>query len=150
MSSSNYCFLTCVQVSQEEGKVTWYSHLFKNFLLFIVINTVKCLSKVNEVEINVLFCFSFFLELSCFLHYPMIVGNLISGSFTFSKASLYRWNFLFQILLKPSLKDFEHNLSKFWNEHNCMVVWTVFVIALLWNWNKNWPFPVLWPLLIFF
>ena len=50
---------------------------------------------------------------------------------------------------KPSLKDFEHNLDNMWNEHNCTIVWTFFVIALLWDWNENWPFPILWPLLCF-
>ena len=34
-----------------------------------------------------------------------------------------------------------------WNESNCVVLWTFFGIGLLWDWNKNWPFPVLWPLL---
>ena len=41
MSSSNSCFLTCVQISQEAGQVVWYSHLFQNFPQFIVIHTVK-------------------------------------------------------------------------------------------------------------
>ena len=31
MSRSNYCFLTCIQISQEAGQVVWYSHLLKNF-----------------------------------------------------------------------------------------------------------------------
>ena len=51
--------------------------------------------------------------------------------------------------LKPVLKDFVHSLTSIWNEPNCMVVWTFFGIALLWDWNENWPFPVLWPLLSF-
>ena len=50
MSGSNYCFLTCIQVSQEAGKVIWYSHLFKNFPHFVVIHTVKGFSVVNEAE----------------------------------------------------------------------------------------------------
>ena len=52
------------------------------------------------------------------------------------------------ILLKPSLKDFEHYLANMWNEYNCVVVWTFFGIVL-WDWNENWPFPILWPLLSF-
>ena len=48
------------------------------------------------------------------------------------------------------MKDFEHYLASMWNYmHNCMVVWTFFGIALLWDWNENWPFPVLWSLLSF-
>ena len=50
----------------------------------------------------------FFLEFSCFLYYPMNVGNLIPGSSAFSKSRLYIWKFLVLVLLKPSLKDFEH------------------------------------------
>jgi len=67
-------------------------------------------------------------------------GNLISGSSAFSKYSLYVWKFLVHILLKPSLKDFEHYLASIWNERNCVVVWTFFEIVFLWNWNKNWLF----------
>ena len=140
-SSSNYCLLTCIQVSQEAGQVVWYSHLLKDFPQFVVIYTVKGFSVVNEAEVDV------FLELSCFFDDPIDVGNFISGSSAFSKSSLYIWNFLVHVLLKPSLKDFEHYLASRWNECNCVVVWTFFGIVLLWDWNENWPFWVLWPLL---
>ena len=82
MSSSNCCFLTCIQVSQEAGYVAWYSHLFKNFPQFVVIHTVKGFGKVNKAEVDV------FLELSCFFGDPVDVGNLTSGSSAFSKTSL--------------------------------------------------------------
>ena len=78
MSSSNSCFLTCIQISQEAGYVVWYSHLFQNFPQFIVIPRVKGFGIVNKAEIDV------FLELSCFFHNPADVGNLISGSSAFS------------------------------------------------------------------
>ena len=58
-------------------------------------------------------------------------------------------NFSVHVLLKPSLKDFEHDLAGMWNEHNCVVVWAFFGIAFLWDWDENWPFAVLWPLLSF-
>ena len=77
------------------------------------------------------------------------VGNLISGSSAFSKPNLYIWKLSIQVLLKPSLKDYEHNPTSMGSEHNCPVVWTFFSTAFLWNWNENWPFPVLWPLLGF-
>ena len=137
LSSSNCCFLIRIQVSQEIGKVVWYSHLFKNFPQFVMTHTVKCFSKVNEAGV--------FLEFLCFFY----VGNLISGSSAFSKPNLYVWKFSVHVLLKPSLKDFEHYFAGMWNEHNCMVAWTFFGIALLWDWNENWPFLVLWPLLNF-
>ena len=141
MFSSNYCFLTCIQVSQETGKVALYFHLFKKFPPFVVIHTVKDFLIVNEAEVRV------FLGFSCFLCDLMNVGNLISGSSAFSKSSLNTWKFSVHILLKPSLKDFEHSLTSVGNEHNCPVVWAFSGTALLWDWNGNWPFPVLWPML---
>ena len=95
MSSSNSCFLTCIQISQEAGQVVWYSSLFKNFPEFVVIYTVKGFSIVNKAEIDV------FLELSCFFDDPVDVCNLISGSSAFSKTSLNIWKFTVHILLKP-------------------------------------------------
>jgi len=50
MSGSNCCLLTCIQVSQEAGKVVWYSHLFKKFPQFVVVHAVKGFSVVNEAE----------------------------------------------------------------------------------------------------
>ena len=108
---------------------------------FVVLHRVKGFSVVNEAEVDV------FLGLSCFFYDPTDDGNLISGSSTFSKSSLYIWKFSVHVLLEPSLKDFEHGLASMWNEYNCAVVWAFFGIALLWDWNENGPFPVLWPLL---
>src|SRR5574338_1138502 len=82
MSSSNCCFLTCIQISQEAGQVVWYSHLLQNFPQFIVIHTVKGFGIVRKAEIDA------FLEISCFFHDPADVGNLVSGSSAFSKTSL--------------------------------------------------------------
>ena len=73
----------------------------------------------------------------------MDVGNLVSGFSAFSKSSLSIWKFSVHVLLKSSLEDFEHDLAIMWNECNCAVVYTFFGIALLWDWNENWPFPVL-------
>ena len=118
MSGSNCYLLTCIQVSQEAGKVVWYSHLFKNFPQFAVIHTVKGFSLVNEAEVDV------FLELPCFSYDPKDIGNLISGSSAFSKFSLNIWNFSVPILLKPNLENFEHYFASMWNECNCEVVRT--------------------------
>ena len=85
--------------------MVWYSHLFKNFLQFVVIYTVKGFCIVNDEEVDV------FLEFLCSLHDLTNVGNLISVSSAFSKPSFYIWKFLAHILLKPSFKDFEHNLA---------------------------------------
>ena len=141
MFSSNCCFSTCIQICQEAGEVVWNYYLFKNFPQFVVIHTVKVFSVVNEAEVDA------FLEFLCFIYDPLNIGNFISGSPASSKPSLYIWKFLVHVLLKPSLKDVEHYLVSMWNECNCMVVWTFFGIALLWDWDENWPFPFLWPLL---
>ena len=101
-SMPNSYFLTCIQVSQEAGKVVWYSHLFQNFPQFVVIHTIKGFSVVNKAEVDV------FLELSHFFNDPADVGNLISGSSVFSKSSLNIWKFTVHILLKPGLENFEH------------------------------------------
>ena len=143
MSSSNCCFLTCIQVSQEAGQEVWYSHLLKNFPQFIVIHTVKGFGIVNKAKVDV------FLEPSCFFDDPADINNLISGSSAFSKSSLDIWKFMVHVLLKPGLENFEHYFAIMWDECNCVVVWTFFGIAFLWDWNENWPFPVLWPLLSF-
>ena len=79
----------------------------------------------------------------------MNVANLISGSSASLKLSLYIWKFSIQVLLKASLKDFDHYLANMWNEQNCMVVWTFFGTNILWDWNETWPFPGLWRLLSF-
>ena len=137
------CFLTWIQISQEASKVVWYSHLLKNFPQFVVIHTVKGFGVVSKAEIDV------FLELSSFFYDPTDVGNLISGSSAFSKSSLNIWKFSVHILLKSSLENFEHYFASMWDEYNCVVVWTFFGIAFLRNWNENWSFSVLWPLLSF-
>ena len=143
MSSSNCCFLTCIEVSQEAGQVVWYSHLLQNFPQFIVIHTVEGFGVVNKAEIDV------FLELFCFFDDPVDIGNLISESSAFSKTSLDIWKFLVHVLLKPGLENFEHYFTRVWDEWNCVVVWAFFGIAFLRDWNANWPFAVLWPLLSF-
>ena len=102
MSGSNCCFLTSIQISQEAGQVVWYSHLFKNFLQFVVIHTVKGFGIVNKAEVDV------FLELSCFFYDSTDVSKLISASSAFSKSSMNIWNFMVHVLLKAGLENFEH------------------------------------------
>ena len=85
----------------------------------------------------------------CLFNDLMDVDNLISGSSAFSKSSLNIWKFLVHILLKLSLNDFEHYFASVWDDCNCTVVWTIFGVAFLWDWDENWPFPVLWPQLRF-
>ena len=133
MSGSNCCFLTCIQISQEQ--IRWPGiHISKNFPKFVVIHTVRGVSIGNEGEVDV------FLEVSCFFYDPMDVGSLISGSSAFSKPSLNIWKFTVQVLLKPCLENFENYFARVWEECNCVVVWTLFGIAFLWDWDENWHF----------
>ena len=125
MSSSNCCFLTCIQVSQEVGQVVRYSHLFQNFPQFIVIHTIEGFGVDNKAEIDV------FLENSCFFDDPADIGNLISGSSAFSKTSVNIWKFSVHVLLKPGLENFEHYFTSMCNECSCVVVWAFFGIAFL-------------------
>ena len=142
MSSSNCCFLTCIQVSQEAGQVAWYSHCFQNFPLFIVIHTVKGFGIVNKSEIDI------FLELSCFLviqqmlaFWSLVPLPFLNPSWTSGISS--------HVLLNPGLENLEHYFTSVWDDCNFVVVWTSFGIALLSYWNENWYFPVLQPLLSF-
>ena len=134
MSSSSCCFLTYVQIFQGRSDGL-YSHLLNNFLQFVVIHTVQGCGVVDKAEVDV------FLELSCSL--------MIQWMLAFSKPSLNIWKFTVHVLLKPGLENFEHYLVSVWDVCNCAVVWTFFGIACLWDCNKNWLFPVLWPLLSF-
>ena len=97
--------------SQEAGQAVWYSHLFKNYPQFVVIDTVKRFGVINEAKVDV------FLEFFCFFDDPVDVGNLISGSSAFSKSSLNMWKFLVHILLKPGMENFEHYFAGVWDEH---------------------------------
>ena len=81
-SISVCCFLTSIQVSQETGKMVWYSNLLKNFPQFVAIQRVKGFSVVSKAEVDV------FLKFTCFFYDPTNVGNLISGFSAFSKSRL--------------------------------------------------------------
>ena len=142
MSGSNCCFLTCLQIFQEIGKV-WYSHLLKNFPQFVVIYTVKGCTIVREAQVVV------FLKLPCFLHDLTNVGNLISGLSTSSNPSLYI--LYIHILLKPSLKDFEHNLASMWKWAQLFKYYLAlpfFGIGLktdlFQSWSHCWVFQICW------
>ena len=143
MSGSNCCFLTCIQISQEAGKVVWYTHLFKNFPQFVLIHTVNGFDIVNKAQVGV--C----LELSCFffmIQRMLGIRSLVPLPFL---NPVWIWKFSVHVLLKPGLEIFECYTPRLWDECNYEVVWALFGIAFLRDWNENWPFPVLWPLLSF-
>ena len=147
MSGSNYWFLTWKQGLQELGKVVWYSHLFNDFPQLVEIPTVKCFSVVNEADVDS------FLDFSCFFYEPLDDGILISVSSAFSKSILNIWKFLVHVLLKPSLKNFEHNFASVSDECSCVIIWTFFALLffgigmktdLFQSCGHCWVFQICW------
>ena len=125
MSSSNCCFLNCIQVSQEAGQVVWYSHLFQNFPQFLVIHTVQGFGIVSKAEVDV------FLEFSYFFWWSNGCWQFDLWFVCLSKPTLNIWKFTVHILLKAGLENFEHYFASMWDECSCAVVWTCFGIHCL-------------------
>ena len=138
MSSSNCCFLTCIQISQEAVQVVWYSHLFQDFPQFIVIHTVKGFGIVNKAEIDV------FLELSCFFHDPADVENLIPGSSAFSQ-TITQWK-----LNLRQLKFISPSISLFLQVYVYVLRALCCVLRKLWgrNWFSGFFFFFFWIVII--
>ena len=111
--------------------MVWYSLLFKSFPQFVMIHTVKDVGVVEETDVDV------FLEFLSFLYDPVDVGNLVSGSSSFSKSSLDIWNVLVCLMLKLSMEDFKHDLASMGDECNCPMVSTFFSTAPLGNWVED-------------
>ena len=131
ISCSNCCFLTCIQTSQEAGKVVWYFHL-EEFSQFVVIHTFKGFGIVNKTEVDVLFCFVSWNSLAFLMIQQMLaIWSLVP---VFSKSSLNIWKFMVYILLKPGLENLLVEFATFAGERgecNCAVVWTFFGLAFL-------------------
>ena len=136
---SNCHFLTYIQTFQETGKVIWHSHFLKNFPQFVVVLFVKGFGIISEADRNVFWDS---------LAFSMIQWILSIWSLVL-QTSLYIWKFSIHVVLKLSLKDFEHYFASKWDACNCMIGWTFIGIAFLLDWNENWPFPALWPLMSF-
>ena len=134
MSSSYCCFLTCIQVSQEAGRMVWYSYLFKNFPQFIVIRHSK---RLYHSQWSKSICFSGILLL--FL-WSNECWEFDLWFLCLSKSSSNIWKFMVHVLLKPDLENFEHYFTSVWDECNCAAFWTFFSIAFLWDWNEKWFF----------
>ena len=111
--------------------MVWYSHLLKRFPQFMMIHTVKGFSVDDEIEIDV------FLESPCFLYDPAKVGNMISGSSSFSKPNLDIWKFLVHTMLKTGMQNFNHDLTSMGDEYNCLTVSTFFTATFLGNWGED-------------
>ena len=147
MSSSNCCFLTCIQISQEADQVVWYFHLFQNFPQVIVIHIVKGFVIVNKAEIDV------FLELSCFFHDPADVGNFVSDPSAFLKpawtsgisAFMYCWSLAWRNL-NISLLACEMNVIVWWCEHSLALpfFWIGMKINLFQSCGHCWVFQIYW------
>ena len=105
----------------------------------------------EEVKKQIKICLEMnvFLELSCFFDDPADVGNLISGCSAFSKTAWTSGSSWFTYCWSLAWRILSITLLSVWDECNCAVVWAFFGIAFFRDWNENWPFPVLWPLLSF-
>ena len=127
MSGSNCCFFTCIQISQEAGKVFWYSHLFKNFLHFIVIHTVKGFSVVNKADV--------FLEFSCFFLYFFALiaegGFLISLFYSLEVGIQMNISFLF---------SFAFHFSSFLSYVRPLLT-TILPFFISFSWGWFWSLP---------
>ena len=142
MSSSNCCFFTCTKISQEVSQVVWYSHLLKNSPQFLVIHSKSLAQSMMQKQM-------FFWNSLAFLmiKWMLPIWSLVPLPFPKpvwtpeSSLFTYCWSLAWEILSITSLAC--------WDECNCVVVSAFFDIAFLWDWNENWPFPVLWPLLSF-
>ena len=142
MSSSNCSLLSCIEISLEAGQIVWYSHLFKNFPQFVVIHTVKGFGVLNKAKVDV------FLKLSCFFDDSADVGYLISASSAFSKSTLSIWSSWFTNCWSLAWRILSVTLLVCERSILCdslNIIWD----CLSWDWNENWPFPVLWLLLSF-
>ena len=140
MFSSNCCFLTCIQISQEAGQMVWYSQLFKNFPQFIVINTVKGLGRVSKTFFWNSLAFSIIQQMLAvwsLVPLPFLNPAWISESSWFMYCRSLAWRILSITLLVYEMSAIVG------------VILAFFGIAFLRDWNENWPFPVLWPLLSF-
>ena len=139
VSDSNCSNLTYIQTFQETGKVIWYSHFLKNFPQFVVVIYVKGFSIISEADGKVFWDSLAF----SMIQWMLPIWSLVP------QTSLYIRKFSVHAVLKLSLKDFERYLASKWDERNCMIDWIFFGIAFLFDWNENWPFPALWPLMSF-
>ena len=113
----------------------------KRIFQFVVIHTIKGFHIVNEAELDA------FLEFPCFLYDPANVGNMISGSSAFSKPSLNIWKFSVHVMLKPSLKDFEHFSASMYS----LVAQMVKSLSAVWEtwfnpWIRKMPWRRKWPI----
>ena len=96
-----------------------------------MIHIVKGFSIVDEIVVDV------FLKFPCFLCDPANVGNLIFGSSAFYKSNLDIWKFSIHVMLKPSMLDFEYNLTSMKDEYSCPMVLTFFSKPLLGTWDED-------------
>ena len=143
MSSSNCCFLTCIQVAQEAGKVVWYFQFFQNFPQFVVIHTVKGFTIVNEEEVDV------FLEFSCFFLWSNRCWQFacISGSSWFTYCWRLAWRILSITLLACEMStvvwQFEHSLTLPFFRIG-MKTDLIHVLYKQWNWVEGNVKAVCW------
>ena len=129
MLCSNCCFLTCIQVSQEAGKMVLYSYLFKNFPQFVVIHRIKGFSIVNETEIDVFLELSWFFMIQQMLAIwfpaplPFLNPAWTSGSSRFTYCQSLTWRFLNITLLACEMNAMCGSLNILWHCLSLVLEW---------------------------
>ena len=147
MSSSNYCFLTCIQFSQEVGQVVLYSHLLQNFPQFVVIHTVKGFSIVNEAEVDVfLDSLSLSMIQQMLAIWSLVPLPFLNPSCTFGSSQLmYCWG-LAWIILSITMLACEKSAIVWWFEHSFTLPFFVIGMKtdLFQSSGQCWVFPSCW------
>ena len=134
MSSSNCCFVTCIQISQEAGQVVWYSHLFQNFPQFILIHTVKGFGIVNKAEIDVFFwnSLSFLMIQQMLTNWSLVSLSFLNPAWTSGSSQFtYCWRLaqrlwgitLIAFEMSAIEREFEHSLAfAFWDKSKVLLI----------------------------
>ena len=142
MSDSNSYFLTCIQISQEASQM-----VFPSLEEFSTACGDPHSQKLwhNKAEVDFFFwnSLAFSMIQQILAIWSLVPLPFLNPIWTFGSSQFtYYWNLAWRIL---SITYF----ASMWDECNCAVVWAFFGTAFLWEWNENWPFPDMCPLLSF-
>jgi len=137
----NCCFLTCIRFLRRQ--IRWSGIPISLRISHSLLWSTQSKALAESVKHN-WWVFFFFWNLLAFSMIQWMLAIWYLGFSALSKSSLSIWKFLLHVLLKPGLENLEHYFASVWAECNCVVAWAFFGTAFLWDWNKNWPFPVLW------
>ena len=148
MSSSNCCFLTCIQVSQEAGQVVWYSHLLQNFPQFIMIHTVEGFGWVNKAEIDFFFwnSLAFLMIQQMFEIWSLVSLPFLKPAWTYGSSQfMYCWSLAWRIL-SITLLACEMSVIVQWFEHSLVLSFLGIGMKtdIFQSYGHCWVFQIFW------